>query len=140
MNTAFYLPMVGLATLTLVVWAMAVQRRVREIRVRRIPLQSLAHARDVATAFEDCQAMDNFNNLLQVPVLFYAVCLVLAQTGEDSLLFVAGAWAFVLLRVVHSAIQLNANRVAQRFYAWMASTLLLFGLWAGLAVQLLSNA
>jgi hypothetical protein len=81
MNNVLYLPMLGLVTLTVVVWGMAVYRRVREIRVRRIPLQSLAQARQVAVAFEDVQAMDNFNNLLQVPVLFYVLCLAVAQSG-----------------------------------------------------------
>ena len=89
MNNVLYLPMLGLVTLTVVVWAMAVYRRVREIRIRRIPLQSLAQARQVAVAFEDVQAMDNFNNLLQVPVLFYVLCLAVAQSGSGGELFLA---------------------------------------------------
>ena len=107
MNNVLYLPMLCLVTLTVVVWAMAVYRRVREIRIRRIPLQSLAQARQVAVAFEDVQAMDNFNNLLQVPVLFYVLCLAVAQSGSGGELFLAGAWAYVLLRVLHSAIQIT---------------------------------
>lgn len=137
MSVAFHGPMIGLVALTMVVWGMALRRRVGEIRRRRIPLQSLARARDVAAVFEDCSAMDNFNNLLQVPVLFYALCLVLAQSGAGGLVFLAGAWLYVGLRMLHSAIQVTTNRVLHRFYAWMASNVVLFALWSGVAVQLL---
>lgn len=137
MNTVFYGPMIALVALTIAVWGMAVRRRVGEIRRRRIPLQSLARARDVAVAFEDCSAMDNFNNLLQVPVLFYALCLLLAQAGAGGLVFLAGAWLYVGLRALHSAIQVTTNRVLHRFYAWTASNAVLFALWAGIAVRLL---
>lgn len=135
MNNAIYLPMLGMVTLTFVVWGMAVYRRVREIRMRRIPLQSLAQARQVAVAFEDVQAMDNFNNLLQVPTLFYVLCLAMAQRGGGGELFLTGAWAYVLLRVLHSAIQITHNRVPHRFYAWLASNLILIALWVGFAVD-----
>lgn len=137
MNNVLYLPMLCLVTLTVVVWAMAVYRRVREIRIRRIPLQSLAQARQVAVAFEDVQAMDNFNNLLQVPVLFYVLCLAVAQSGSGGELFLAGAWAYVLLRVLHSAIQITHNRVPHRFYVWLTSNLILIALWIGFAVDVL---
>lgn len=140
MNNVLYLPMLGLVTLTVVVWAMAVYRRVREIRIRRIPLQSLAQARQVAVAFEDVQAMDNFNNLLQVPVLFYVLCLAVAQSGSGGELFLAGAWAYVLLRVLHSAIQITHNRVPHRFYVWLTSNLILIALWIGFAVDVLRAA
>lgn len=140
MNNVLYLPMLGLVTLTVVVWGMAVYRRVREIRMRRIPLQSLAQARQVAVAFEDVQAMDNFNNLLQVPVLFYVLCLAVAQSGSGGELFLAGAWAYVLLRVLHSAIQITHNRVPHRFYAWLTSNLILIALWIKFAVDVLRAA
>jgi len=136
MHTTFYWPMLALVLLTAVIWAMAVGRRVREIRRRRLPLQSLARARDVAVAFEDSQVMDNLNNLLQMPVLFYVACLALAQIGAASLPLLGLAWAYVLLRVAHTVIQVTSNRVRHRFYVWMTSCLALFGLWAGLAVQL----
>lgn len=139
MSSAFYGPMIAMVALTMAVWVESLRRRVREVSQRRIPLQSLAHARDAAAAFQDCRAMDNFNNLLQMPVLFYVACLVLAQTGTVGLPWLAGAWSYVLLRGVHSAIQVGANRVRHRFYAWLASGLVLFGMWAGIAAQWLTH-
>ena len=51
-----------------------------------------------------------------MPVLFYALCAVLAPTEHGSAaFFVAGGWVFVFLRYVHSFIHLTYNRVAHRF-------------------------
>jgi hypothetical protein len=135
MSSLFHGPMIGLIALTIAVWALAVFRRIAEIGARRIPVQSLATAKDTAQALQDSQAMDNFNNLLQVPVLFYVLCLALAQAGATGWFYVAGAWAYVVLRVLHSAIQITRNRVMHRFYVWMLGNLVLFTLWGVFAVS-----
>lgn len=135
MSSSFVPPMLAMVLLTLGVWGLALRNRVREIRHRRIPLQSLAKARDVAATFQNCEAMDNFNNLMQMPVLFYALCLLLQQLGVAGFFFVAGAWLYVLIRALHSLVQLTSNRVMYRFYAWAGSSVVLFGLWAGVGWQ-----
>ena len=132
MSSPFVPPMLAMMLLTLGVWMLALRNRVREIRQRHIPLQSLAKARDVAATFQDCEAMDNFNNLMQMPVLFYVLCLLLQQRDAAGFLFVAGAWLYVALRALHSLEQLTSNRVRYRFYAWAGSSVVLFGLWMGM--------
>ena len=136
MNTPMLIPMTALAGLTAVIWLIAVRQRVAEIRRQRIRVQSLARPRDVAALLQDTAAMDNFNNLLQMPVLFYAVCLAATQIHADSLPMVALAWGYVLLRLLHSVIQLGDNRVMRRFPVWMASNVLLFALWGNLGFTL----
>lgn len=140
MTSPLYGPVAALVALTIVVWAIALARRVGEIRARRIHPQSLARAKDTAQALHDSQAMDNFNNLLQVPPLFYVLCLALAQTGESSLFYLAGAWAYVALRALHSAIQVTYNRVMHRFYVWVLGNLVLFALWGAFAASLVRTA
>lgn len=135
MTSPLYGPIATLVALTVAVWALAVTRRVREIRRRRLPLQTFARASDTANALQDSRAMDNFNNLLQVPLLFYVLCVMLAQSGEVGELYLAGAWAFVGLRLLHSAIQVTCNRVLYRFYAWVLGCLLLFGMWCNFAID-----
>ena len=46
------------------------------------------------------------------------------------------AWTYVGLRVLHSAIQLNGNRVRWRFNAFAASTAVLLAIWALTAAEL----
>jgi hypothetical protein len=139
MHAPFYAPLLTLMALTALVWALALLRRVTEIRTRRIPVQALARAKDTASALQDSQAMDNFNNLLQMPLLFYVLCLVLTQAGETGGVWVGGAWAYVVLRVLHSAVQITYNRVMHRFYVWTLSNLVLFALWAGFAARVLQT-
>lgn len=135
MDAPFFAPLLAMIALTTAVWALALARRVAEIRARRIHPQALAKAKDTANALHDSQAMDNFNNLLQMPVLFYVLCLALTQAGETGWLFLAGAWTYVALRVLHSAIQITYNRVLHRFYVWTLGNLVLFALWGGFGVS-----
>lgn len=135
MHTALWAPASGLIALTFVVLTIAAAQRIREIRARRLPLQSLAHAHQIAATLRDTRAMDNFNNLLQMPMLFYVLCLTPAPTQSPSTLLVVGAWLYLALRIAHSAIQIGPNRVAHRFYLWMTSNLVLAMLWVGYGAQ-----
>jgi hypothetical protein len=131
-------PCVALAGLTAAVWARGVHERVSEIRQRRIRPQDLATSGERARLLARTRSMDNFNNLLELPTLFYVLCIVLALTHEASRGFVIAAWVFVALRVAHSLIQATYNRVTHRFAAWVAGALWLYGMWAALALRLAS--
>lgn len=139
MASPFQGPVLALVMLTMCVLGIALIRRIAEIRARCVPLQSLARASDVMAVLSDSAAMDNFNNLLQLPVLFYVLCLALVQAGERGDVMLIGAWCYVLLRVAHSAIQLRGNRVRQRFGVWALSNLVLLGLWVAFSVQLVQS-
>lgn len=137
MKSALLQPMLALMGLSLSVLILAARRRVAEIRRRRIPLHTLARAQDTAQAFEDTAAMDNFNNLMQMPVLFYALCLTLSLLEGAGPLSLTLAWLYVALRGIHSAIQLGSNRVLRRFQVWMASNGVLLLLWLAALYSLL---
>ena len=68
-------------------------------------------------------------NLLELPMLFYVVCVVLYVTAGATPLAVAVAWAYVALRVVHSIIHLSYNRVLHRLAAFTLSNAALVSLW-----------
>jgi hypothetical protein len=68
---------------------------------------------------------DNYNHLMEQPTLFYAVCLALALMGHGWGLNEALAWAYVVLRVIHSLIQATVNKVEARFAVFMVASLVL---------------
>jgi hypothetical protein len=68
-------------------------------------------------------------NLLEAPVLVYVVCLLLYVSATASLHAVYLAWAYVALRLVHSAIHLSYNKVLHRFLVFGASYAVLIALW-----------
>lgn len=82
----------------------------------------------------------NYMNLLEMPVLFYVVCLLSYVTGGASPTMLMLAWAYVALRMVHSLIHLSYNNVMHRLMAFAASNLLLIALWVLAALQMQANA
>ena len=138
MTDPIWLPCAAMVGLTALVWLKLYADRLGEMRARRIDPQALASARDAAGKLEKTAAAENFRNLFEVPVLFYLLCVALALTGGSTRGFVAAAWAYVGLRCVHSLIHVTYNRVVHRFLVYVASTLLLFGMWAAFLSRILS--
>ena len=67
----------------------------------------------------------NYTHLMEQPTLFYAtvVILAMAEAGHGISLYMA--WAYVILRVVHSIWQATVNLVNVRFLLFLASTICL---------------
>ena len=72
----------------------------------------------------------NYMNLLELPTLFFPVCLMFYVTHRVDGAVLFTAWAFVALRVLHSAIHLTYNNVFHRLTAFAAANLALATLWA----------
>ena len=138
MRNAIFWPMIVQAALVAVIWVRMYVVRLGEIRRRRIDPQSLADSRGAAM-FENVTSADNLRNLFEVPVLFFAVCLALAITDSVSTVQIALAWLYVGLRVLHSLIHVTYNRVMHRFAVYVASTLVVFAMWALFAASLASK-
>ena len=102
----------------------------------RIRAQALASAADSVRLLSDTRASDNFRNLFELPVLFYAGVLLAAHIGVSDMVSLALAWAFVGLRAVRSAVHCTFNHVMTRFVAYALATLVLIAFWARLAFAL----
>ncbi len=136
MTDPIWMPCAAMAGLTALVWIKLYADRLGEMRNRGIEPQELATARAAAGRLERPQAADNFRNLFEMPVLFYVLCVALAVNGGSSPGFVTAAWAYVGLRTLHSLIHVTYNRVVHRFLAYVASTLLLFGMWVAFVLRI----
>lgn len=128
--------MVGITT---IVWIRLYVERIGEMRARGIAAQDIATSRQAAVLLQNVKAAENFQNLFEVPVLFYVLCALLIATHSVSTLFVLGAWLFVILRGLHSLVHCTYNHVMHRFILYMLSTLTLFALWAMFAIQILNS-
>ncbi len=67
----------------------------------------------------------NYAHLMEQPTIFYATVVILALAGVGSGINLALAWAYVIIRVVHSLVQATFNRVAVRFPLFLLSTMVL---------------
>lgn len=132
-----WLPVAGMVFVTALVWIKLYADRIGEMRAKRIGAQDLATVRDAAARLQNTRAAENFRNLFEVPVLFYAFCIALAVTGGSTPGFLAAAWAYVGLRALHSLIHVTYNRVMHRFLIYVSSTVLLFGMWVAFVLRIL---
>lgn len=130
------LPCAAMVALTALVWMRALYERIAEMRVRGITPQSLATSRETSQILKNTQAIDNFSNLFELPVLFYVLCLALTVSGLGTTGNVAAAWAYVALRATHSYIHLTYNRVFHRFIAWTLGVAWLFAMWGEFVFEL----
>lgn len=77
----------------------------------------------------------SFNNMFEVPVLFYVACTLsisLGVVGPSGLLL---AWLFVALRYAHACIHLTSNGLLQRMLVFWASFVCVLLLWVNLVWQ-----
>jgi len=128
--------LLALVLLTAIVGARLLFTRVQEMRQKRIHPQAASTSVKMAARLENVQAADNFRNLFEVPVLFYALGAVALATHQTPSWLVAGAWVFVALRVVHSFIHCTYNKVMHRLAVFLASFGLLAALWVSFFLSL----
>jgi hypothetical protein len=113
MITAIYLAMLAQMALTfaLLIGVGAVRRRA--IIERRATYADIAL--DDSRWPEDARKVANcYRNQFELPVIFYALCLITIMVNAASLLTALLAWFFVLLRIAHAYIHCTSNRVPRR--------------------------
>jgi hypothetical protein len=136
-NTEIYFPMLALFMLTLLVALRLIMVRARAMRGREVDpgyfraLQGDAPEYMVAAA--RC-----YGNLLELPVLFYVVCLALLATGIRDDLYLILAWVFVALRVAQALIHLTYNNPRHRAPAFLLGFAVLAILWIRLGFRLMA--
>jgi hypothetical protein len=133
------LPALLLIGLTFAVWILMYVERLAAMRRAGVRPQDLHSRTEARSLLQHTRAADNFHNLLEVPVLFYALTALVLLLDLRSLPFAPLAMTYVGLRVLHSAIHLTYNRVMHRFAVYAASTLVLMTMWFDTLRQVFSG-
>jgi hypothetical protein len=114
--------------MALVAWSLAVWLW---MYVRRLPAMSKAGIKPQDAAFPGSlnglpagvrQAADNYNHLMEQPTIFYAAALAIQVGGHADGWALHLAWAYVILRVLHSLVQASVNIVLLRFALFSLAT------------------
>ncbi len=135
-QAAIFYPIAAMMALVMLVTCLMLKQRVNEMKVRKINPKKVATSTQMAQLLENTRAADNYKNLFEMPVLFYALCVALFATQLVSQGFLWAAWAYVALRVLHSFIHIGYNNVVQRFSVFGLSMGLLAGMWVMFVWQL----
>jgi hypothetical protein len=113
--------------------------RVREMRRKRIHPQAAANSVKMAAHLENVEVADNFRNLFEVPVLFFALAAIALATGHVPGWLVVCSWLYVALRMLHTFIHCTYNNVYHRLTVFLASFVLLVGMWIVFFVSIASR-
>ncbi len=89
--------------------------------------QDAAHTKDIKGTLPAWveRTGDNYNHLFEQPIAFYVVTLGIALVNSIDPLMMQLAWAFVILRIVHSLVQLTFNLVLIRFMIFLIGWLII---------------
>ena len=128
-ENAILLPLFALAGWTGFVLILVLVARVRAGRRGEIKGEDFRYGESPRVPAAVCLPNRNYMNLLELPVLFYVICVILRVSGGVTSLSVSLAWAYVVLRVIHSLIHLSYNHVFHRLAAFFASNMVLVALW-----------
>lgn len=71
----------------------------------------------------------NYMNLLEMPMLFYVLCLALYVTNSTTALEYMLAWTYVGLRIAHSLVHLTVNHIFTRLTVFAISNAVLGVAW-----------
>ena len=115
--------------LTFIIMFIMGKRRFRAAKQKTIEMKDFL-TMELEKAGSDVRVADrNFINQFEMPVLFFIACLTALQLNAVGDMFVALAWVYVLLRVVHSYIHLTSNTLKVRYYSFVISSLVMLSMW-----------
>lgn len=115
----------GILTFVMTVWMYLVRvSAMMRLRIHPQKGQDTTKLRDLLPDKVN-RVSNNYNHLFEQPTLFYALAIVIALLDKVDILFVAAAWLYVAVRIVHSIIQATVDIVMLRFYVFLFSWLIL---------------
>lgn len=119
-------PVLALIGWTFVMWLWMYATRIPAMRVANIDVDELARTgAPLQLPPQVARVADNYNHLHEQPTIFYALMFFAALTGGADALALKLAWAYVILRLVHSLVQATFNRVIVRFSIFATGSLVL---------------
>ena len=141
MHSPILAPVVALVLWTLVVQVWMYATRLPAMRRAGISLKGRRGGRpgilDGVVEDQVQWKAHNYNHLMEQPTLFYAIALTLALLGAGGGLNLPLAWAYVVLRVLHSLVHATVNIILYRFMLFNLASLVLLALTVHAAMALL---
>jgi hypothetical protein len=123
-QNAIFSPFFAMVLLTFIVWLYMYFRRLsfiasKELKAEELTDSLLAQLSPPAVS----NPSNNFKNLFEIPVIFYALVLYLFSTQQVDVMYVNAAWIFVIFRALHSAIHCTFNLINLRFGFYLVSSI-----------------
>ena len=129
-DTQILQPVVALMIWTMIMWAWMYATRIPAMSKANIAPDDARKTGTLDKALPDSVQWKahNYNHLHEQPTVFYAAALVLALLGLGDGMNALLAWIYVGLRIIHSLVQVTANKVMVRFVLFALSSVVLIAL------------
>ncbi|MDR2154180.1 MAG: MAPEG family protein [Burkholderiaceae bacterium] len=134
--TAIFMPALVLMLWTMLVLVQVPIRRFAAYFAKRVAADDFNYGESSNVPVDVALPNRIFMNLVEVPVLFYALVLIAFVTQEVNHVTLSLAWGYVALRLVHSLIYFTYNHVVHRFAVFATSNLVIVAMivYLGLAL------
>ncbi len=129
------LPLFLHVLLITVVGFSTVRARIRSVRGGETRLKDIALDTG-AWPDQVRQLGNNFDNQFDVPMLWYACCVLLLATGLADWTSVILSWLFLAARIAHTLIHTGSNYVPTRMRMFLAGFGIVFAMWAWFGLRL----
>lgn len=130
----FY-PLFFMVLLTLGVACIAIKHRFSSIKNKSISLKYFQLMQGENIPLAVTKTTRCFNNLFEIPVIFYVAGSLYISLQIDSILAIIFAWVFVIARLIQAIVHITYNNVIHRMLAFWLSVLSVFVLWIILLVH-----
>jgi len=127
-------PVIAHVALVFCLYLLLSTRRMRAVRQGQARPEQFRENREEPT--ESLVVKNAIANQFELPVLFYAVSILLYLVDADNPVTVAGGWLFVALRYVHAYVHVTSNRLRYRRPLFIAGLAVLGLLWLWLGIWL----
>jgi hypothetical protein len=77
----------------------------------------------------------HYDNLMQLPMLFFATVAIALAVKVESTLILSAAWLFVVSRVAHTLIHLGSNHVIKRMSAFFFGWFCILAMWLAILIH-----
>lgn len=138
-NSAIFLPMAILALWTMTVLLLVPIARFKAGRQGLVSADDFRYGESARVPDSVRLPNRNFMNLLEVPVLFYVAGFTAFLTQQVDALILGLAWAYLALRIGHSAIHVTYNNVMHRLALFATSNVVISAIWWVLLYRLLTH-
>lgn len=134
-NTIVY-PVIGMAFLTLFVGVRMLLLRMKAVHKDGLNPAYFLLNKGAKPPEYLLKTTQHYENLLELPVLFYVVVLILLSTGVVDYIFLILAWFYFIVRTIHTYIHITYNDLKHRRNVFLISTVVLYLMWFKLLVKL----
>ena len=125
-------PMILMVLLTFIVGLITMKHRIDNVRSGAVSLKYFKLMEGEKVPAIITKTTRCFNNMFEVPVLFYAGCILYISLGVDSQVGLVFAWIFVLMRYLQAYVHLTYNHLIHRMLSLWIVFFSLIVLWINL--------